>query len=131
MIYRLRTISYAIPHTTSRGKLPSVVKSFEAVGFFDRLRAEVDRRGLTQEQVAEKVRTTGYPMKQPRVSEILKGSTTRLPLIEVEALARALGLSAGWLAFKEGKQFASGGEQGPRIEHPKATERPKRASDGR
>jgi len=82
------------------------VKSLGASDFFVRLREEVEAQELTQGQLAERVTAAGYPMKQPRVSELLKGAPSRLPLEEVEALARALRVPAGWLAFKEGKRSA-------------------------
>lgn len=46
---------------------------------------------------------SGIVMRQPRISDLLRG-TKKPSLQEVEMIALALKVPAGWLAFSEGKQ---------------------------
>lgn len=72
--------------------------------FLERLRAELEEK--RQEDVAAMVTAVGYPMKQPRVSELVRLPIKRFRLAEVQALARALGVNPAWLAFGEGPRAA-------------------------
>jgi transcriptional regulator with XRE-family HTH domain len=77
--------------------------SFRSLGFPARLRALLEAQGWEQIPFTEHVSAvTGLGMGQSRVSTLSRGKAEP-SLQEVEALATALGVTAGWLAFEEGK----------------------------
>jgi transcriptional regulator with XRE-family HTH domain len=97
-----------------------VTKSAGAVG---RLREIIEESNLTQTQVAERVNIrTGWPMKQPRVSDILSSGKIRLP--EIEVFAFAFDVSPGWLAFEYGEKEAEKPHPKAKTAGSKKTKRP-------